>query len=251
MQKIICLLITLSFTFSNYSQAELNAYKAVIIPYKFSFSSVENEYRLNTTLRHLLKEKGFEVYFDNELLSKNIMLDRCSLLFTDVILKETLFKTEMSVMFNDCNKNLIYKTQDAASKAKDYNKAYNEALQETFKSLDGYTYFYDGTVKSEVSVQDFDKKEFHNDDTHHSKSYSYNDQNYTLDLITNTKSAIWGYIKKNQQQMGIINKSLKNNFFHVYFEKSWSLGYFDTEGNFIIESSDLLGNINIKTFKLN
>ena len=260
MKKTVLFIALLCFT-KLFSQEALDTYKYVIIPYKFSFSDHENEYRLNTTLRHKLKEKGFNVYFDNQSFPEDLAMNRCLATFADLEEQNGLFRTSLSIVFRDCYNKEVYKTVYGSSKKKEYDQAYLESMMNTLKDLDEYTYNYNGSggvaapqkvevveeVKEEVIVEE---KVPVVTDKVASKTYDYKGRTYKIE-INKSESSVWSYIVENGSKSGIINSSSKANVFHVFFEDKWGLGYFDKFGNFMIEVSDKEGNMNIKKLNLN
>lgn len=121
----------------------VNDYEAVIIPVKFDFLRNENQFRLNTLTKFNLKKAGFEVFYNNEPFPKELN-DRCSFLYVDVENENTLFMTKLYITFKDCYGALIFQSAVGKSREKDLEKAYNEALNDTFKSVYALQYKYTG-----------------------------------------------------------------------------------------------------------
>lgn len=241
MKKLILVVLFFMCASSIFSQHKLNAYKAVVIPYKFSFSSVDNEYRLNTRFRYLLKEKGFKVYFESELLSKNVIIDKCDLLFADINLKETMLRTEMFVVFNDCNNALVYSTQKGISKYKEYDKAYQDALKKAMYSLTSYNYNYDDGM--ETATKSVVAKE-------EPKEVVYYFNNKEIVLKPDSNSKVDFLIEKEGNQVGFLKKSTLSKVYHIKFNDNFGLAFFNVEDNLEIELMDNSGIVDKLMFNL-
>jgi hypothetical protein len=76
MKKYTFLLLLL-FSVSAYAQNTINNYKYVMVPEKFSFLKQPNQYRLNALTKALLEDKGFTVYYENEL-PQEIANNKCT-----------------------------------------------------------------------------------------------------------------------------------------------------------------------------
>jgi len=140
--KRYILLFALLLSLSGYAQNTINNYKFVIVPEKFSFLKEADQYRLNTLSRMILEDKGFTVYMDNPQLPDEIASNKCNALSFDVLEKNTMFSTNLTVVLKDCKNNILFKSTEGRSKEKDYRVSYNLALRAAFESLNSFNYVY-------------------------------------------------------------------------------------------------------------
>jgi hypothetical protein len=130
----------------------VNDYKAVLIPLKFEFTKTDNQYRLATLSKFNLNKAGFQAYYDNEQLPKENN-DRCSLLYFDVVKEKSFLTTKVYITFKDCDRKIIFKSDIGASKEKDYQLAYTEALNKAFVSVYALQYKYnDAGISNSIAV---------------------------------------------------------------------------------------------------
>lgn len=148
--KRYILLFLLFISVSGYAQSTINNYKYVIIPEKFSFLKENDQYRLNTLTKFLLQDKGFTPYFDNAELPAEIANNKCSALQVEVLEKNGMFTTNLTLLLKDCKGNVIFKSKEGKSREKEFKTSYNLALRDAFTSLNDVQYAYSGTT----NVQD-------------------------------------------------------------------------------------------------
>ena len=140
--RIRILFLMLFIAGYSFSQS-VNNYRAVIIPVKYDFLNLENQYRLQTITKFNLQQAGFTPFYSNEYVPSEFG-DRCSLLYVDVKKESTFFVTKLRIIFKDCNGAVVYQTPLGESREKDFRTAYNEALNEAFKSVYALKYKYNG-----------------------------------------------------------------------------------------------------------
>jgi hypothetical protein len=136
-QLLSVLLFISSFGFSQ----SVNAYKAVIVPINYEFTSTDNQYRLATFSKYNLNNAGFEAFYDNESVTEEYK-DRCSLLYYDIVKEKSLLTTKLYITLKDCYGKVIFRSETGVSRAKAYEIAYPDALNEAFASVDGLRYKY-------------------------------------------------------------------------------------------------------------
>ncbi|HEY4197095.1 MAG TPA: hypothetical protein VGM63_16245, partial [Mucilaginibacter sp.] len=107
--KRFVLILLVFCSFSGYSQTNLNNYKYVIVPERFSFLKHNDEYSLNSLTKGLLEYKGFTVYFDNNEVPTEVANNRCRALVADVLEKSSMFTTSLTLVLKDCKGNIIFK----------------------------------------------------------------------------------------------------------------------------------------------
>jgi len=133
------LILLLLLSFSAYSQSTINNYKYVIVPERFSFLKQDDQYSLNSLTKGLLADKGFTVYFDNELPSE-VANNKCQALSADVLENSGMFTTNLTVLLKDCQGNILFKSKEGKSREKEYGLAYRMALRDAFSSLNKISY---------------------------------------------------------------------------------------------------------------
>lgn len=135
-------IVLLFVSFSGFGQHTLNHYKYVLVPEKFNFLKEKNQYDLNMQAMSLLENKGFLVYYDNSQLPSAIANNRCQALFLELLEKNSMFSTNLTIILKDCKGNEIFKGKEGKSREKEYKVSYNFALREAFKSLNEMNYSY-------------------------------------------------------------------------------------------------------------
>ena len=148
--KRYLLVLVLFLSFSGYSQNTISNYKYVIVPEKFNFLKQKDQYSLNSLTKGLLEYKGFTVYYDNTELPTEVANNRCKALSADVLEKSGMFSTTLTLVLNDCQGNIVFKSKAGESREKDYRVAYNMALRDAFTSLDPVPYAYNGSTNEPV-----------------------------------------------------------------------------------------------------
>jgi len=144
--KAPALLILVLFTVTVRAQTNLNNYKYVIVPEKFSFSKSENQYGLNSLVRDLLEEKGFTAFMSNAQQPQDVATNKCSALMADVVEKKGIFVTNLTILLKDCQGNVVFKSKEGKSREKEFQAAYDGALRDAYTSLKAAPYTYDGTT---------------------------------------------------------------------------------------------------------
>jgi len=138
--KRLLFIFLLACSFSVYAQSNSNNYKYLIVPEKFSFLKQINQYGLNTEIKAMFEQKGFTVYFDNAELPTEIATDRCKALTVDLLEKNSMFVTNLTIVLKDCKGTVVLKGKEGKSREKEYNTSYNAALKDAFVSLGDFTY---------------------------------------------------------------------------------------------------------------
>jgi len=144
MKKIF--LFFLFFLYS-FSFAQEN-YKYIIIPKKFDFFKEENKYNLNTLTKSFFEKEGFQVYFDNDEFPKELAENRCLAMYVNAIESNNVFTTKINIELKDCYNKIILISDIGISKAKEYQKAYNEAFRNALNNLKGQVKIKNSNVSS-------------------------------------------------------------------------------------------------------
>lgn len=142
----VLLLVTVA---AGYSQSNINGYKYVLVPERFSFSREDNQYGLNYTARELLQQKGFIAFVGKDELPPAVAANRCNALKVEVVQKKGMFVTNLTLLLKDCNDNIIFKSKEGKSREKEFQPAYDAALRDAFSSLDAVPYKYDSTLAAQ------------------------------------------------------------------------------------------------------
>ncbi|GEL11926.1 hypothetical protein SAMN05192550_2349 [Flavobacterium glycines] len=143
-QFLLLLLLVSGFGFAQ----TLNDYKTVIVPLKYDFLKSENQYRMATLSKFNLNKVGFDVFYSNEIIPQEI--SRCSVLNYDIVKENGFLTTKLYVTFKDCYGKIVYQSEVGLSREKDFQVAYNEALNNAFTSVYGLEYQYNGGAKAAV-----------------------------------------------------------------------------------------------------
>ena len=150
--KAPALLILVLVTITVHAQNNINNYKYVIVPEKFSFSKSENQYGLNSLVRDLLEEKGFTAFMSNGQIPQEVAGNKCSSLLADVIEKRGIFVTNLTLLLKDCQGNIVFKSKEGKSREKEYPVAYDGALRDAYTSLKDAPYQYDGSTFTQTQA---------------------------------------------------------------------------------------------------
>ncbi|WP_395047912.1 hypothetical protein [Flavobacterium sp.] len=154
MKKYFSILVFALISSLTYSQSTLNDYEMAIIPSKFEFQNVENQYRINSTIKAFLKQKGFEAYVSSDVLPEGFLDYNCNKVFVNIIEENTMFSTKIKIEFKDCKQVVLFTTDLGESREKELAKAYNQALLLTLKSFDKAKYKFSGKTYYDDEAQE-------------------------------------------------------------------------------------------------
>lgn len=143
--KIVALLLAVCFAIAARSQNTINNYKYVLVPQKFDFLKTDNQYGVNTYTKSLLEGVGFTAFLTNEALPPEVAANKCNALKAEVVEKKKFLTTALTLLLKDCQGNVVFKSGEGKSQAKEWAVAYSEALQNAFASLNAAQYKYDST----------------------------------------------------------------------------------------------------------
>lgn len=132
--KKLLFLVTILFSITTIAQQN---YEIVILPKKFDFSKEENAYNLNALTKSFFETEGFKVYYEGDILPKEIANNRCTSMFANVLENSGLFTTKLEVVLKDCQNVVLFTSTEGSSKEKEFVKAYNEALRSALLSMRG------------------------------------------------------------------------------------------------------------------
>ena len=177
MTKKIVLILLLISNFANAQTSKLNNYKYAIIPTKFSFQDMPNEYRLNLLTKMYLEQIGFTTYLDSDAMPEELLNNNCNKVYVDVLSNGNFITTKLKIILKDCKNTILYTSAEGKSKEKDYNLAYNEALRAALQSFKSLNYKY--TPRTEIEIKK-DEKEVNNSDSKIIASESFNAESNIL-----------------------------------------------------------------------
>ncbi|MEX6690940.1 hypothetical protein QTN47_25750 [Danxiaibacter flavus] len=143
--KIAAILLALSFAITARSQNTINSYRYVLVPQKFDFLRSDDQYGVNTYTKLLLQGVGFNAFLTNEVLPPEVAANKCNALKAEIVEKKKFLTTVLTLLLKDCQGNVIFKSGEGKSSAKEWAVAYSEALQNAFASLKAAQYKYDST----------------------------------------------------------------------------------------------------------
>ena len=136
------LLLTLLLLSSGLFAQSLNDYQYVIVPIRYDFLRTDNEFRLNTITKFNLEKIGFQAFYNDKNLPKEIADNSCKALKVDVVKGGSFIWTDLTIVFRDCQNNIVFQSEVGKSKEKDYAKSYTEALNLAFASVYKQNYSY-------------------------------------------------------------------------------------------------------------
>jgi hypothetical protein len=246
-----------------FGQGIINNYKFIIVPSQYSFQSEADQYRINTLIRHLFKQRGYAVYMDTENYPKELNLNNCKALKAELE-SSGAFNTKSVIKLLDCKGNLVFVSEEGFSKEKEYKKAYQESIRSAFESVGNFNYiapdnaaFYGGDAVDFTESDDVDTAviDFKANTAAIDQFYAYNDAIYVLSKNDNDSFDI---IKKNfeavkkeleNEKVGQLVPSSRDNSYLLTMGAVQAAAYFDTEGNLVFDKIDGSGKVNTATFK--
>ena len=253
MKKYISLLLFILISSLSFSQSSLNDYEMAIIPSKFKFQNIDNQYRINATIKSFLKQKGFEAYLSSEALPEGFLDYNCNKVFVNAIEENTMFVTKIKIEFNDCKGVVLFTTDIGESREKDHAKAYNQALLLTLKSFEKAKYkfssktYYDD--EAQEKLKSLDVENVSNEITRVIKSEKEVTYEKVLknNILTNKESLVKVVNQLNQQELEFY-KTTRNGIYlynqtgksGVVFAKNdvWFFEYLEN-GKLISEKLDI------------
>ena len=142
--KNLFFVLIMSLSFAGIAQSSLNDYNMAIIPARFDFQKKDNEHRINSTIKAFLQQKGFEVYLSSDELPEGFMDYNCNKVVVKAVEENTVFITKLKIEFRDCKGKLLFTTDLAETREKDFAKAYNQVLLKTLSTFNKANYKYSG-----------------------------------------------------------------------------------------------------------
>ncbi|NQZ42959.1 MAG: hypothetical protein HRT65_01525 [Flavobacteriaceae bacterium] len=151
MKKIVFVSL-LVFSLSFNGSAQLNGFKYVIVPKKFSAFKNMNEFQTSTLIKFLFDKADFNVVYDDNL-PDDLKDDPCLGALLDLEDESNLFATKTRLLVRDCEGKFVFGSIQGKSKLKDFKKSYQEAITEAFASFKGMEYAYDPELRKKRSTE--------------------------------------------------------------------------------------------------
>ena len=226
MKKVIVLLLFVNCTLAQ----NLNSYKYVLLPSRFSCQTEVDQYNLNSLMRMILEKNGFQVYLDNEKFSDDFATDNCNKLYADLDVQNSMFVTKVKIVLKDCKNNIIFISSQGKSIEKNQTIAFSQALRTASQSLETEKHLY---KPSDKTVQLFNDKnnEQPNSLVSNDTNFTAKKTNYGYDLISNGNV----FISLLQTSLNGIYLANKNNIQGIVFKKDdkWQLEYYKNDTKII------------------
>ncbi len=251
--KLFLLVILFSISFTSPAQTNLNEYSFILIPQQFDFQRGKDQFQVNTLLRHLFNNAGFNAIYEEELKG----LPRCKGLFADVDLDSNFLNTSTQILLKDCNNNIVYRSAFGRSKEKEYKKSYHEAIRKAFESIEilgvnqgDLKSFRESIDKEDAALTTNQsivvKNELISDVNMKSKSldvFEFNDQMFYLEANEN-EIMVYKKDKNNQDLLkyGTLVETSRAGIYLFNKDGKSQLANFDEAGNLLIDAVDTQGN---------
>lgn len=156
MKLVYAVLFAAFISFNTLAQS-VNDYKYVIVPDRYSWAGEADKHQVNSLTTFLFKKYGFDAYQLGEILPGDMNAGGCNVLTADVTENSSLVRTKLKVTLKDCKGDIVFVSQEGTSKAKEYKRAYHEALRDAFNSINELEYAYNGKkeqTQTAVQVQE-------------------------------------------------------------------------------------------------
>lgn len=156
MKKSFVLFIVF-WTCMGFAQHEINSYRYLIVPEKFSFLKQKDQYNLNSLVKIHFEKLGFTVFFDSETLPDSLVNYNCNKLFADVESTGNFLTTKLVITLKDCKNKLVVQSKEGRSKEKDFKISYSQAFRDAFTTFRELNYQYQSSTPAPpIAVQPID-----------------------------------------------------------------------------------------------
>lgn len=140
-----------------FAQHEINSYRYLIVPEKFSFLKQKDQYNLNSLVKIHFEKLGFTVFFDSETLPDSLVNYNCNKLFADVESTGNFLTTKLVITLKDCKNKLVVQSKEGRSKEKDFKISYSQAFRDAFTTFRELNYQYQSSTPAPpIAVQPID-----------------------------------------------------------------------------------------------
>lgn len=127
-------------------------YKYIIIPTKFEIQDKENDFQLNTLVRQLFKQEGFDVYMDTELLPDEYQNDPCAGLRVQLDKRFNILQTYITINMYNCKNKVVF-LSEGSSREKDFRTGYHEAIRMAFRKVESANYTLNTNPSTKVTQE--------------------------------------------------------------------------------------------------
>ena len=131
---------------------QLDHYKYIIIPESFEFTDGVDQYRLNSLSKFMFEEAGFETLMKNSSKPEDYQRDNCLGLELKPQNNSGLFNTKLLFQLINCENKVVYETKEGKSRSKDYEEAYQEALNMALAELKNLNYTYSEKEQTKIAA---------------------------------------------------------------------------------------------------
>ena len=135
---VLCALLCTCGTFGQENKA--TNYKYIIVPQKLEFLKEIDQYQTSSLTKFLLQKNGFTVILDSEEYPLDLKEDLCKALNVAIIKESSMFKTSVRLELKDCFNQLVYASDEGASRLKDYKRSYQEAIRNMHGTMGSIIY---------------------------------------------------------------------------------------------------------------
>ncbi|AVR44166.1 hypothetical protein C7S20_02175 [Christiangramia fulva] len=153
MKRLLILILMISSMAGSYAQ-NINSYKYIIIPETYKFTKGVDQYQLNSLTKFLFEKEGFNTVMMKGKKPADLRQDPCQGLTADVQDNSGLFVTKLVLTLTDCSGEVVYKSEEGRSRAKDFKAAYHEALRGAFEGVKEMNYQYNGDSAKPLLAQE-------------------------------------------------------------------------------------------------
>ena len=151
MKNLLFIVLAAIALAGNAQSTSVNDYKDVIVPMKYDFQKEANQYRINTLVKMLLSDEGFEAYYEGQQ-PEALKTSPCEALRAEVLDASNLFTTGVVFALKDCYGNTLFESERAVSKIKDYEASYQQAIRKAFEEVTALEYAYEPSAKNPVAA---------------------------------------------------------------------------------------------------
>ncbi|MDT0688667.1 hypothetical protein RM549_02655 [Salegentibacter sp. F188] len=268
--------IALILSFTSLNSQNLNKYKYVVVPESFGFLNAPDEYQLNALTKFLFEKNGFKATMKSEQKPSDLKANGCLALYADVKDDSNLFVTKLTVVLENCNGEVVYRSSEGSSRKKDFKRAHHDALRDAFNSFEEFNYKFQQdsdniateTISSpkaeqegEVAAQAPEEnmiaamaEEQEDEDIEVKKTETGTEKSAVVYILDN---AVY-FIEKSDSGYSLFQKGMAEPFASLIKSKGQEnyiyssitkqgLAYFDKEENLVVEHFDKNKNEMIKT----
>lgn len=111
---------------------DLSSYSYVVVPDRYEFLRSPDQYQLNSMTLFYLDKSGFNAYLSSNTPNAN----RCDGLYANVEELRSILGTKLQIVLRDCSDNEVYRSEVGKSKYKEFDKTYQDALRNAFRSME-------------------------------------------------------------------------------------------------------------------